>query len=133
MKKLSIVLVAILALTACKKNPDEVAKISDEKKLEIQNCIDEISKKAFVFNGNDASKTIVIAVNKKIYMLTPDEATAVSKNWDYNNLRLYTNSDNNVYNYELDACRALKKLDALIATKTTELARHDEVPANPVK
>lgn len=49
--------------------------------------------------------------------LTPQQALAISKNWDDKNLRPYSNTDSVVQEHEKDACETLKKLKKYIKAK----------------
>ena len=46
--------------------------------------------------------------------LTSQQALAISQNWDYNKLQLYSNTDSVVQEHEKDACETLKKLKKYI-------------------
>jgi hypothetical protein len=46
--------------------------------------------------------------------LTPEQALAISKNWDDKNLQPYSNTDSVVQEHEKDACETLKKLKKYI-------------------
>ena len=96
MKKLSLLILPIAAmlLTACEKK-------EDTKKIE--RCIDQIGEKVeydgeklYVFSTlNVHSKdgqSVKMYSNHRVE-IPAEEAIKISKNWDLNNIKLYTNTD----------------------------------------
>ncbi len=79
----------------------------------IINCIEEIMNTTFITSQNK----IKISCANPDHELTSQQALAISKNWDYNNLQLYSNTDSVVQEHEKDACETLKKLNKYIKDK----------------
>lgn len=76
----------------------------------IINCIEEIMDTTFITPKNK----IKISCANHDHELTSQQALAISQNWDYNNLQLYSNTDSVVQEHEKDACETLKKLNKYI-------------------
>ena len=129
MKKIAFLMLPIVAvlLTACEKK-------EDTKKIE--RCIDQICEK-------------VLYVGEKLYVLTTlnvhskdgqsvkmytnhqveipaEEAIKISKNWDLNNIKLYTNSDKELQEHEKDACETLYNLNMYISSHDLEIVHEYE-------
>lgn len=117
-KKISLTIFIIATLCACEKNPDAIAKVSPEKKAEIEKCIDKICQKVFITDGglvvmgNESYGTKGISYS---YPIPQEEALKISKNWDYSAPKYYqNNSDGILFNYELDACDVVVKLEKFV-------------------
>ena len=76
----------------------------------IINCIEKIMDTTFITSQNK----IKISCANPDHELTPQQALAISQNWDYNKLQLYSNTDSVVQEHEKDACETLKKLNKYI-------------------
>ena len=80
----------------------------------IINCIEEIMNTTFITTSENKIK---ISCAIPYPELTSQEALAISQNWDYDNLQLYSNTDSVVQEHEKDACETLKKLKKHIKDK----------------
>lgn len=129
MKKIAIFMLPITAmlLTACEKK-------EDVKKIE--QCIEQIGQKV----SYDGEKLYVLTtlnvhakngVSVKMYTDHPveipaEEAIKISKNWDLSDIKLYTNSDGKVQEYEKDACETLYNLNMYISSHDLEIVHQYE-------
>ena len=86
--------------------PDEDVKPGQPKKLVISKNINE-------YNGNRQS----VRFRSENFVLPQEDALAISKNWDYNNMKTYDNDDNELKEHEKDACEVLDRLNAYIKAK----------------
>ena len=103
MKKLSLLIVPIAAmlLTACEKK-------EDTKKIE--RCIDQICEKVAydgeklyvltTLNVHSKDGLSVVAYANHPVEIPAEEAIKISKNWDLNNIKLYTNTDKKLQEHE---------------------------------
>ena len=73
----------------------------------IEKCITTIVNK--VYCNNEDCDRLYIFHDGHHYYLTAEEAIKISPNWDYSNMRLYTN-DGRLEEYEKDACEVVNKL-----------------------
>lgn len=98
-------------------------------------CIAKICNNVFLESDKDVKpgqpKKLVIAINVNEYngnrqsvrfryekfALPQEDALAISKNWDYNNMKVYDNTDNELKEHEKDACEVLDRLNAYIKAK----------------
>lgn len=85
---------------------DEDVKPGQPKKLVISKNINE-------YNGNRQS----VRFRSENFVLPQEDALAISKNWDYNNMKTYNNDDNELKEHEKDACEVLDRLNAYIKAK----------------
>lgn len=86
-----------------------------------ERCILEIGNKVFCMN-DDCSKLIVKYGTEDV-ILSQEDALKISSNWDYSNMRLYSNADNEIKDYEKDACDVLDRLNNFIKEYNKELAK----------
>lgn len=126
MKKTYIAVAMAAALCACEKNPDAPAKVSAEQKAQIEKCIDVICDKVFI-DGDDGGLVVMDSESSETsailyqYKIPQDSALKISKNWDYKAPKYYqNNADGILYNYEIDACDVVKKLDRFVVAKRAE-------------
>lgn len=129
MKKLSLLIVPIAAmlLTACEKK-------EDTKKIE--RCIDQICEKV-AYDGEKLYVLTTLNVHSKdglsvkAYANHPveipaEEAIKISKNWDLNNIKLYTNTDKKLQEHEKDACETLYNLNLYISSHDLDIVHEYE-------
>lgn len=129
MKKLALLILPITAilLASCDKK-------EDTKKIE--HCIEQICEKV-VYDGEKIYLLTTLNVHfnnrtsVRIYSDYPveipaEEAIKISKNWDIKNMRLYTNTDGEVKDYEKDACETLNKLNLYISSNDLEIIHQYE-------
>ena len=95
--------IASMLFTACEKK-------EDTKKIE--RCIDQICEKV-VYDCDDGKLYIK---SKTLVEIPAEEAIKISKNWDLNNIKLYTNSDKKLQEHEKDACETLYNLNIYISS-----------------
>jgi len=60
-----------------------------------------------------------VVVNN-IGMLDQEDALLISTNWNYDDLKLYNNDDQQIQDYEKDACEVLKRLEKFIKNNSVE-------------
>ncbi|MBQ7055737.1 MAG: hypothetical protein IJN91_02285 [Alphaproteobacteria bacterium] len=129
MKKTAIFIlpIAALLLTACEKK-------EDTKKIE--HCIDQICEKV----AYDDEKLYVLTTlnvhskdGQSVTMYTnhqveipAEEAIKISKNWDLNNMKLYTNTDKKLQEHEKDACETLYNLNLYISSHDLDIVHEYE-------
>lgn len=77
-----------------------------------EKCINEIVNKVWC-KGNECEELMVWGDIDKRKTLTPQEALALSKNWDYSNMKLYQN-DGKLEKHERDACDVLERVNKFI-------------------
>ena len=127
MKKLSFLILpmAAMLLTACEKK-------EDTKKIE--RCIDQICEKV-AYDGEKLYilTTLNVHTNSSVKMYTnyhveipAEEAIKISKNWDLNNIKLYTNTDKKLQEHEKDACETLYNLNMYISSHDLEIVHEYE-------
>jgi hypothetical protein len=129
MKKLSLLILPIAAmlLTACEKKEDT---------RKIERCIDQIGEKV-AYDGEKLYVLTTLNVHSKdgqsVKMYTnyqveipAEEAIKISKNWDLNNIKLYTNSDKKLQEHEKDACETLYNLNMYISSHDLEIVHQYE-------
>ena len=129
MIKLSLLIVPIAAmlLTACEKK-------EDTKKIE--RCIDQICEKV-AYDGEKLYVLTTLNVHSKdgqsVKMYTnhhveipAEEAIKISKNWDLNNIKLYTNTDKKLQEHEKDACETLYNLNMYISSHDLDIVHEYE-------
>lgn len=129
MKKSALLILPITAilLASCEKK-------EDTKKIE--HCIEQICEKV-AYDGEKLYllTTLNIHFNNgasaKMYTNHPveipaEEAIKISKNWDINNMQLYTNTDGEVKDYEKDACETLDNLNLYISSHDLEIIHQYE-------
>ncbi|MBP5485803.1 MAG: hypothetical protein J6Y07_03805 [Alphaproteobacteria bacterium] len=80
----------------------------------IERCITDICKTVYCGDGTCTSLTILNDENGKEFPLSPQDALSLSRNWDYSNLKRYSN-DGKLEDYEKDACEVLDKINKFIA------------------
>lgn len=129
MKKTAIFIlpIAALLLTACEKK-------EDTKKIE--RCIDQICEKV-AYDGEKLYLLTTLNVHSKdgqsVKMYTnhqveipAEEAIKISKNWDLNNMKIYTNTDKNLQEHEKDACETLYNLNMYISSHDLDIVHEYE-------
>ena len=129
MKKTAIFILPITALllTACEKK-------EDTKKIE--HCIDQICEKV-AYDGEKLYVLTTLNVHSKdgqsVTMYTnhqveipAEEAIKISKNWDLNNMKLYTNTDKKLQEHEKDACETLYNLNLYISSHDLDIVHEYE-------
>ena len=129
MKKTAIFIlpIAALLLTACEKK-------EDTKKIE--RCIDQICEKV-AYDGEKLYLLTTLNVHSKdgqsVKMYTnhqveipAEEAIKISKNWDLNNMKLYTNTDKKLQEHEKDACETLYNLNMYISSHDLDIVHEYE-------
>lgn len=129
MKKTAIFIlpIAALLLTACEKK-------EDTKKIE--HCIDQICEKV-AYDGEKLYVLTTLNVHSKdgqsVTMYTnhqveipAEEAIKISKNWDLNNMKLYTNTDKKLQEHEKDACETLYNLNLYISSHDLDIVHEYE-------
>lgn len=102
-----------------------------EKPSKAELCIEEICryvgleseegqpKRLFLtkdFNEYSGGRQSVRFYSEK-FVIPQEDALAMSKNWDYNNMKLYNNQDNKLEDYEKDACEVLDRLKTYMKSK----------------
>lgn len=129
MKKLSLLIVPIAAmlLTACEKK-------EDTKKIE--RCIDQICEKVAydgeklyvltTLNVHSKDGLSVVAYANHPVEIPAEEAIKISKNWDLNNIKLYTNTDKKLQEHEKDACETLYNLNLYISSHDLDIVHEYE-------
>lgn len=98
-------------------------------------CIEEITRKVFLESDKDvepgqqkklfldkninefAGNRHSVKFHSEKVIIPQEDALAISKNWDYNNMKLYSNEDEKIEDHEKDACEVAKKLDQYIKSK----------------
>lgn len=129
MKKTAIFIlpIAALLLTACEEK-------EDTKKIE--HCIDQICEKV-AYDGEKLYVLTTLNVHSKdgqsVTMYTnhqveipAEEAIKISKNWDLNNMKLYTNTDKKLQEHEKDACETLYNLNLYISSHDLDIVHEYE-------
>jgi hypothetical protein len=128
MKTIFLILpIASILLTACEKK-------EDTKKIE--RCIDQICEKV-AYDGEKLYVLTTLNVHSKngqsVKMYTnhqveipAEEAIKISKNWDPNNIKLYTNNDKKLQEHEKDACETLYNLNMYISSHDLEIVHQYE-------
>lgn len=91
---------------------------------DVELCIKEIEAKTYEIDGEiffrrvrEIRDYVGVIVSRRYYMekIPADDAVAISENWDYKNLKLYSNyDDKGVEAHEKDACETLERLNAYI-------------------
>ena len=110
MKKILFLMLSIIAISACEKKPDNLAKVSHADKIRIEKCIDFICDNVYI----EDTGGLCIMSNKRRISLSQKEALLLSKNWDYKNMKYYRNvSDGYLFDYEADACETAAKVKYL--------------------
>lgn len=89
----------------------------------IEKCIIQIVDKLAC--NNEKCDELVI-VNSKSKTLSKEEALALSKNWDYSNMKLYQN-DGKLEEYEKDACDVLDRLNKFIHNNDLDGHRYNNI------
>jgi hypothetical protein len=119
-------LVGNLALNSGKDKQNKVNEILnkyDKKKKAnntvddktIQDCIDQIVQYTY-YTANPAAIKISCDKNKTTaHTLTKEETLSISKNWNYDNIKLYNSTE--IEAHEKDACETLKKLRDFMQNK----------------
>lgn len=119
-------LVGNLALNSGKDKQNQVNEILnkyDKKKKAnntvddktIQDCIDQIVQYTY-YTANPAAIKISCDKNKTTaHTLTKEETLSISKNWNYDNIKLYNSTE--IEAHEKDACETLKKLRDFMQNK----------------
>lgn len=127
MKKIALLILPVIVLfsAACEKKADNKA---------IEKCIEQIGEKV----SYDGEKLYILTTlnvhngsSVKMYTNHPVEipaqdAVQISPNWDLANIKLYTNSDNEVKDYERDACETLYNLNLYITSHDLEIVHQYE-------
>lgn len=119
--------IASVLLVACEKK-------EDTKKIE--RCIDQICEKV-AYDGEKIYMLTTLNVHSKdgqsVKMYTnhkveipAEDAIKISKNWDYNNIKLYTNTDKKLQEHEKDACETLYNLNMYITSHDLEIVHEYE-------
>lgn len=129
MKKIFFIMMSLAVLTtvACEKKQDT---------KNIEQCIDKICEKV-AYDGEKLYILTTLNVHSKdgksvkMYTNHPveipaDEAIKLSKNWDLNNVKLYTNTDGKVQEHEKDACDTLYNLNMYISAHDLEIVHQYE-------
>ncbi len=109
-------------------------KKEDTKKIE--RCIDQICEKV-AYDGEKLYVLTTLNVHSKdgqsVKMYTnhhveipAEEAIKISKNWDLNNIKLYTNTDNKLQEHEKDACETLYNLNMYISSHDLDIVHEYE-------
>ncbi len=99
-------------LAKYEKQKESKDGVNDET---IIGCIDEIVKIAeSKYDTNTKKYNVKISCANPAHELTQEQALGISKNWNYDDIKLYTNTDNVVQEHEKDACETLKKLNTYI-------------------
>lgn len=98
-------------------------------------CIEEIERSIYLESDEDIQpdQTKKLFLSKNIneftdsmssvkfysdkFVLPQEDALNLSKNWDYNNMKLYNNSDGKLEDYEKDACEVASRLKDYIKSK----------------
>lgn len=85
---------------------------------DVNQCIDKIEnlshlQKAYDNNSGEMKYVIIIP---GYGVLTYEQALQISTNWDYNDLKFYTNQDQELQEHEKDACEVLERLTTFIET-----------------
>ncbi len=135
MKKLIMVSLLCAPLLACSNN-DEKTQQCINKIVELtsairfcdepvgQNGIDitidgvtthysqQEAQEKGIYNCSETAK-YVVDING-FGMLSQEDALKISKNWNYDDIKLYNNDDNVIQDYERDACDVLKRLNEFI-------------------
>ena len=65
-----------------------------------------------IYNCSEPAKYVVVVNNYGA--LTQEEALKITKNWDYNNIKLYNHQDQKLQEHEKDACDVLQRLNDFI-------------------
>jgi len=91
------------------------------KPNKIERCILEIGNK--VFCADDTCSKLIVKYGTEDVILSQEDALKISDNWDYSNMRLYSNADNELKDYEHDACEVLERLNNFISEYNKELAK----------
>ena len=119
--------IASILLTACEKKEDT---------KNIERCIDQICEKV-AYDGEKIYMLTTLKVHSKdgqsVKMYTnhkvdipAEDAIKISKNWDYNNIKLYTNTDKKLQQHEKDACETLYNLNMYISSHDLDIVHEYE-------
>lgn len=112
------------------------SKHAYKKPTDIELCIDNIEHLVRydpVKNKISILQTVYehFAKNKKMrervnnIEISATDAITISKNWDYNNIRLYQNgAERIIQDYERDACETLERLNKYITEKKFTRVKH---------
>lgn len=135
MKKLIIVSLLCAPLIACSNNDEKtqqcINEIVEQTSL-IRLCDEPIgqngvevtidgvtrhysqqeAKENGIYNCSEPAKYVIDI--KGFGMLSQEDALKISKNWNYDDIKLYNNDDNAIQDYERDACDVLKRLNEFI-------------------
>lgn len=128
MKKQFFLMLPILMLaTACDNT---------ENNKKIEKCIDQICDKV-AYDGEKLYILTTLNVHSKdgqsvkMYSnhhveIPAAEAIKITKNWDLNDIKLYTNSDQEIKEHEKDACDTLYNLNLYITSHDLEIVHQYE-------
>lgn len=90
-------------------------RMSKERATEIESCIDFIYNNASVYTdqyGNIAE--FELKTPRGPMLIDQKQALELSRNWKFHNILLYSNTDGQLYEYELDACDVVDRIKALV-------------------
>ncbi len=75
---------------------------------ETEKCINKIVDTVYFTQEN--SNELAVWSDGKRFTLSSEDAYRITPNWDYENMKPYSNADGVVQNYEKDACEVLERL-----------------------
>lgn len=94
-----------------KKIIEKLFTLSDIEK--INRCINAIAELTHLQEVNDENIKYAVVVND-YGILTQEQALRITKNWDYNDIKLYNHEDQKLQEHEKDACVVLERLNKFI-------------------
>jgi hypothetical protein len=96
--------------------PKNLAKVSAKEKSRAESCIDYIMDNAMVVYESNVMKFKIKNNGGEWIEVSQETALELSDNWNFEDMKLYQNNDDGyLFDYELDACETVEKMNRFIA------------------
>ncbi|MDR1337784.1 MAG: hypothetical protein LBJ73_02005 [Rickettsiales bacterium] len=97
------------------EQPKNLARVGKKERARVESCIDYIVKNAQVMYGPDGMDLQFKDSEGKWMDINQETALSLSKNWDFNDMKLYqNNADGYLFDYELDACDTMSRMQEFL-------------------